>query len=77
MFGKSLKSVLAEYREAHAPHTAIDQKLISEGIGYFTAQYVGVKPDALTDHHKKCKRAVTTLTRCRRLLDVIEKYERV
>lgn len=77
MFGKSLKAVLNEYREAHAPNTTINREQLSEGIGFFTAQYVGVKPENMTDHHKKCKRAVVTLTRCRRLLDVIEKYERV
>ncbi len=77
MFGKSLRAVLAEYREKHDPHTAIDQTAMSEAIGYWSAQYVGTAPGHMTEQQKRAKRAVTTLTRCRRLLEVIEKYERV
>lgn len=77
MFGKSLRAVLAEYRAKHDPHTAIDQAALSEAIGFWTAQYAGTKPEQMTEQQKRCKRAAGMLIRCRRLLEVIEKYERV
>jgi hypothetical protein len=75
MFGKKLKAVLGEYRQAHEPHTAIDTKSMAEAIGFFTAQYEGVPPEKMTETQKRCRRAVTTLRRCQRLIGFIEKYE--
>jgi hypothetical protein len=77
MFGKSLKAVLAEYREEYAPHTPISSNDLSEAIGYWKAQYSGIPPERMTDQQKKCKAAADKMIRCKRLLMTIEKYERV
>jgi hypothetical protein len=77
MFGKSLKAVLAEYREEYAPHTPISSNDLSESIGFMAAQYAGVPSEKMTEQQKRSKRAAAHLTRCKRLLMAIEKYERV
>lgn len=79
MFGSvKLKDVLAEYREAHAPHTRIDLREVDEAVGLLKAMATPtVKNAPRTQQEEVFQRAVVPVMRLRRLLAIIEKYERV
>lgn len=79
MFGRvKLRDVLAEYREKHAPHTRIELSEIDSAVGFLTAMSMpAVKDGPRTEQQKEYARAAVAMRRCRRLVSVIERYEKV
>ncbi len=73
-----LHKVLDEYRAKHHPYSRIDMADVSATIGFLTALSLPTAPHIpLTSAQKEYAKAAKVLTRCQRLLAVIEKHEKV
>lgn len=80
MFSKkpTLSAVLAEYREKHAPYVEIKKDDLAKAIGFLAALSLPAKPGAEpTAAQQEHGRALVAMRRCKRLLEFIEKYEKV
>jgi hypothetical protein len=76
--GVKLKDVLAEYRRKHAPWTSIDLQALDEAVALVTGLSVpAVEGAPLTPQQKQCEKAAKAMRRVRKLLAVIEQYEKV
>ncbi len=72
----TLRKVLDEYRAKHHPYTAIDTNDLAATIGFLTALALPAAPHVpLTSAQREYARAAKVLTRCQRLLAVVQRYE--
>ncbi len=76
--GVKLKDVLAEYRRKNAPWTSIDLSQVDTTAGLLSGLSMpAVKDGPRTQQQKDYAEAAKMMRRCRKLIAVIEKYEKV
>ncbi len=74
----TLRDILKEYREKYSPYTTIRPEELTETIGFLNGLSMPASPSTpLTPAQKEYGKAAKILRRCQRLIEVIEKHERI